>query len=84
MSSDEVEEVSSSQGQAKRKKTQVMENIVERAFSHLKEVKDDKQNRQETPTTDAILKAKFWMLNEEKPASKIKFPKELVILAKNV
>ncbi|KAK4025142.1 hypothetical protein OUZ56_010642 [Daphnia magna] len=55
----------------------------ERVFSHLKEVKDDKQNRQETPTTDAILKAKFWMLNEEKSASKIQFPKELVILAKN-
>jgi hypothetical protein len=54
------------------------------SISHLKEVKDDKQNRQETPTTDAILKAKFWMLNEEKSASKIQFPKELVILAKNV
>jgi hypothetical protein len=57
---------------------------AETVFSHLKEVKDDKQNRQETPTTDAILKAKFWMLNEEKSASKIQFPKELVILAKNV
>lgn len=44
---------------------------AERVFRHLKEVKDDKQNRQETPTTDTILKAKFWMLNEHKSASTI-------------
>ena len=47
-------------------------------------MKSDNQNAQAVETTDAYLKTKFWMLNQNKKPQELIFPKELVQMAQRV
>ena len=64
--------------------TKVKRKPAERVFSHLVLVKSDNQNAQAVETTDAYLKTKFWMLNQNKKPHELIFPKELVQMAQRV
>jgi hypothetical protein len=56
---------------------------TERVSSHVKLVKKPYQSHQKAKTTDAM-KTGFWLLYEEKRASKIIFPMELILKTQQV
>ena len=52
---------------------------AERGFSHVKLVKKCYQIKKKAETTDAIIKTRFWLLNQEKTASEVNFPNNLIL-----